>query len=102
MMMSLLRSFVFSLALLPSSVFGGGLVVHDDTFVPDHVLYVSAQNISQACNNRYSTVVNGTSPGPPIRLSPGKSAWIRVYNLVPDANLTMASPLAKFIHATKR
>lgn len=95
-MISLLRSlfffffFVF-LALLPASVLGGGLVVHDETFVPDHVLYVSAQNISQACNNRYSTVVNGTSPGPPIRLIPGRSAWIRVYNLVPDANLTMVS-----------
>lgn len=90
MIPSLLRSFALS-ALLSGSVLGRGLVVHDDTFVPDHVLYVSAQNISQACNNRYSTVINGTSPGPPIRLRPGRSAWIRVFNLVPDANLTMAS-----------
>lgn len=81
------------LALLPAAVFGfdngAGLVLHDETFVPDHVIYVSAENISQACEPRLSTVINGTSPGPPIVLKAGEPAWIRVYNLVPDANLTM-------------
>lgn len=67
----------------------GDLVTHDSTFVPDHVLRITAQNISQACDQRYSAVVNGTSPGPAIRIRPGGSSWIRVYNDMHDHNLTM-------------
>ncbi|KAI3391655.1 hypothetical protein diail_6993 [Diaporthe ilicicola] len=67
----------------------GDLVTHDSTFVPDHVLRISAQDISQACEQRHSAVVNGTSPGPPIRIRPGGSSWIRVYNDMTDHNLTM-------------
>lgn len=76
--------------LLPLAVLGE-LVVHDADFVPDHVIRVTAEDISQACDIRHSTVINGTSPGPPIVLQAGKSAWIRVYNDVPDHNLTMVS-----------
>lgn len=67
------------------------LVAHDETFVPDHILRVTGQNISQACVNRYSAVVNGTSPGPEIRLKAGEAAWIRVYNDMEDSNVTMVS-----------
>lgn len=66
------------------------LVTHDGAFVPDHILRITAQNISQACDTRLSVVVNGTSPGPEIRLRAGQPAWIRVYNDMEDANLTMA------------
>lgn len=89
-MKSLFQS-LLSLALLPAWASAVGLAVHDATFVPDHVIRVTAQNISQACEQRYSTVINGTSPGPAIRLTAGQSSWIRVYNDVPDANLTMVS-----------
>lgn len=69
----------------------GGLALHDANFQPDVILRVTAQNISQACNTRYSAVVNGTAPGPTITLQAGRPAWIRVYNDMPDANLTMVS-----------
>lgn len=77
-----------------SSIFAvvlGELALHDANFQPDVILRVTAQNISQACNTRYSAVVNGTSPGPTITLQAGRPAWIRVYNDMPDANLTMVS-----------
>lgn len=85
---------VLSLSLLCaqwllSPVLGAGLATHDSTFVPDHVLRISAQDISQACDQRHSAVVNGTSPGPAIRIRPGGSSWIRVYNDMEDHNLTM-------------
>lgn len=93
---SIVRSLVFfawlaAPALAGGQALAGGLVTHNDSFVPDHILRITAQNISQACNTRYSAVVNGTSPGPAIRLKAGQSAWIRVYNDVHDSNLTMAS-----------
>lgn len=69
----------------------GELALHDANFQPDVILRVTAQNISQACNTRYSAVVNGTAPGPTITLQAGRPAWIRVYNDMPDANLTMVS-----------
>ncbi len=69
----------------------GHLTVHDSSFIPDHVLRVSAKNISVACEKRYSAVINGTSPGPELRLPPGQVSWIRVYNDMPDNNLTMVS-----------
>ncbi|KAJ8101982.1 Cupredoxin [Lipomyces tetrasporus] len=62
---------------------------HDESFVPDIVLRVTAGNISVACLERYSVVVNGTSPGPEIRLREGKTSWVRVYNDMHGKNLTM-------------
>lgn len=69
---------------------------HDETFHPDAVLQITAQNISQSCLPPKSVVlVNGTSPGPELRLLEGKTYWIRVYNDMPEQNLTMV--LASFV-----
>ncbi|KUJ06572.1 L-ascorbate oxidase [Mollisia scopiformis] len=66
------------------------LVCHDETFVPDAVLRVTAENHTTSCLPSKSTVlVNGTSPGPELRLVEGRTYWIRVYNDMPAANLTM-------------
>nr|BAA24288.1 ascorbate oxidase [Acremonium sp. HI-25] len=65
------------------------LVKHDGGFVPDHVLRVSSRNISIACTSRQSAVVNGTSPGPELRVPAGQRTWIRVYNDLEQENLTM-------------
>ncbi|CAG8083478.1 unnamed protein product [Penicillium salamii] len=65
------------------------LILHDDSFQPDHILRVTAQNYSQACMDRYSVLVNGSSPGPELRLQEGKVSWIRVYNDMEDSNVTM-------------
>ena len=63
---------------------------HDETFVPDAVLRITAENRTQSCLPSKSIVlVNGTSPGPELRLLEGKTYWIRVYNDMPDQNLTM-------------
>ncbi|THX67983.1 L-ascorbate oxidase [Aureobasidium pullulans] len=62
---------------------------HDETFVPDFSLRVTVKNISQGCFFRESVVVNGTSPGPTLRIKPNKISWIRVYNDMADQNLTM-------------
>lgn len=62
---------------------------HDATFVPDFVLRATAQNVSQACINRVSVLLNGTAPGPELRLRPEVTTWIRVYNDIPDQNLTV-------------
>ncbi|SMQ52027.1 unnamed protein product [Zymoseptoria tritici ST99CH_1A5] len=67
----------------------GGLVKHDQNFVPDFVLRVSLETIDIACQSRLSVVVNGTSPGPPIYLQPGKTTWVRVYNDMEELNTTM-------------
>lgn len=79
--------------LYPVLTLAASLVTHDRAFVPDHVLRITAQDIPQACNTRYSAVVNGTSPGPELRLRAGQPAWIRVYNDMVDANLTMVRRL---------
>lgn len=91
-MRSFILSTLASIAWLSSGVLGA-LVTHDDTFAPDHVLHITAQNISQACNTRYSAVVNGMSPGPTIRLQAGRAAWIRVYNDMEHSNVTMVRTL---------
>jgi hypothetical protein len=65
--------------------------VHDDHFQPDHVLRVAIAQVPSACEMRQDVVVNGTSPGPAIHLLPGARTWIRVYNDMPDQNLTMVS-----------
>jgi hypothetical protein len=80
----------FLLAGWLATVFAG-TVVHDDQFQPDHVLRVAVTQVPSACETRDSVVVNGTSPGPAIHLLPGARTWIRVYNDIPDQNLTMVS-----------
>lgn len=54
---------------------------HDETFTPDYVLRVTAQNISVDCTSRYSVIVNGSSPGPPLYFKEGVTTWVRVYNV---------------------
>ncbi|KAL4784881.1 Cupredoxin [Aspergillus varians] len=65
------------------------LVRHDSSFQPDHVLRVSAGTFGEACSERYSVLVNGSTPGPELRLREGEVSWIRVYNDMTDANTTM-------------
>ena len=65
------------------------LARHDSSFTPDHILRVTNDNIDIACDQHLSVVINGTTPGPVLRLAPGTSSWIRVYNDVDDQNLTM-------------
>ena len=63
---------------------------HGADFIPDAILRITVQNISQSCLPPKPVVlVNGTSPGPEIRLMEGGTYWIRVYNDMPHANLTM-------------
>lgn len=64
-------------------------VCHNEAFVPEYILRATAQNVSQACIPRLSVLLNGTSPGPELRLRPGITSWIRVYNDIPDQNLTV-------------
>lgn len=80
-----LLSFVFtSLASHPHTV------THDATFTPDIVLSITHGNATQSCLPAKTIVLaNGTSPGPELRIRAGKTYWIRVYNDMHDANLTM-------------
>jgi hypothetical protein len=84
----------YQLAIILLLLFRSVLIssyVHDDSFHPDYILRATAQNISVACQSRYSVVINGTSPGPAISMEEGKTTWVRVYNDMPDQNLTVVS-----------
>ncbi|KAH8797745.1 Cupredoxin [Xylogone sp. PMI_703] len=88
--MSRLLTFFLPTLFLHTILTHAFLHVHDHTFVPDAILRVTAENIAQSCLPAKSTVlVNGTSPGPELRLVEGKTTWIRVYNDIQDQNLTM-------------
>ncbi|KAI9652234.1 MAG: hypothetical protein M1831_007143 [Alyxoria varia] len=63
--------------------------VHDNTFTPDEVLRVSKTKISVACTEHETVVVNGTSPGPIVRLAAEKTNWVRVYNDMKEDNTTV-------------
>ena len=76
---------------LVSTAWGAQKHVHDGSFTPDAVLRVSAQNISIGGIYRYSTLINGTAPGPELRIPEGQVAWIRVYNDMTDQNTTIVS-----------
>jgi L-ascorbate oxidase len=63
---------------------------HDESFIPDAVLRVTQQNITQSClASKTNVLINGTSPGPELRLLEGQTYWIRVYNDMTANNLTM-------------
>lgn len=83
--------------MLTLSVVGSVLALelhdHDTSFTPDAVLRVATQNISIGGMYRETSLVNGSLPGPALRLQENTVAWIRVYNDMPNDNLTMASPL---------
>ena len=81
---------LFASLFIAAGAEAGELCTHDAAFVPDAVLRVTATNITQSClPSKYTVLVNGTSPGPELRLREGKTYWIRVYNDMVDANLTM-------------
>ena len=86
-MVSVILPFVWLLASL--SLVASTIYVHDKTFVPDVILRGTAADVSQACINRLSVLLNGTSPGPEVRLRAGVTTWIRVYNDMDDHNLTV-------------
>jgi len=67
------------------------LVRHGAAFSPDNVLYATAKNVTINCESRYSVLLNGSTPGPPLYLEEGKTSWIRVYNKIPNENLTVVS-----------
>jgi hypothetical protein len=67
----------------------GKLVAHNKNFYPDNILRVTAENVPVACESRLSVLVNGTSPGPAIHLSPREITWIRVYNDLEGFNVTI-------------
>lgn len=62
---------------------------HDGSFAPDAVLRVTSQNISVGGIQRYSSIINESLPGPTLYLPEGKVTWVRVYNDMPEENLTM-------------
>ncbi|KAL4917426.1 Cupredoxin [Aspergillus aurantiobrunneus] len=86
-----MRAFASSLVLLLglATATRASLVRHDPSFQPAHTLRVTADTYSEACSERYSVLVNGSSPGPELRLREGEVSWIRVYNDMTDANTTM-------------
>ncbi|TQN67917.1 Multicopper oxidase aurL2 [Colletotrichum shisoi] len=67
----------------------GGRKAHGHSFVPDHVLRLTYENVSIACQTRPSALINGTLLGPTLRLKPGQRSWIRVYNDMKDHNATI-------------
>jgi FtsP/CotA-like multicopper oxidase with cupredoxin domain len=67
----------------------GSVFHHDNTFQPDHILRVTAGNYTESCMTRYSVLVNGSSPGPELRLKEGQVNLIRVYNDMKTENTTI-------------
>lgn len=68
------------------------LQFHDSNFTPDFYLSVTYENHTVACQHRMSALVNGTSPGPTLRLPLGKTSWVRVCNNMDSYNTTMVFP----------
>ena len=64
--------------------------IHDD-FTPDAILRVTVQNISLGGIQKLTTLVNGSIPGPELRVPENETAWIRVFNDMDGQNLTMVS-----------
>lgn len=79
---------------LLGSALAGRVAEHGQSFHPDYVLRITEETVPIACQLRKSVLVNGTSPGPEIRLKPGSTTWIRVYNDMDALNTTMVRRLA--------
>lgn len=89
-----LSHFLLSTVLLTCGVLGEiSVETRDATFEPDQTLRVTTANINNGCIERQSVLVNGTSPGPELRLAPGKVWSIRVWNDMTTDNLTMVRSL---------
>lgn len=73
-----------------ASTFAHQLEVHGEDFIPDAVLVVTEAVQSQPCvPDKPVILINGTSPGPELRLLEGDVYWIRVYNNMQDQNVTI-------------
>ena len=81
---------ILACSLLPWPTWAG-MHTHGDGFQPDEILRVTLEKVPVACRWRESAVVNGSSPGPPLRIKPNKTTWVRVYNDMPTENLTMVT-----------
>ena len=67
-------------------------IIHDSSFTPDVVLRVTEQTVTQSCIEKSRVIlINGTIPGPELRLLEGRVYWIRVFNDMTEQNLTMVS-----------
>ncbi|KAF2763547.1 L-ascorbate oxidase-like protein [Pseudovirgaria hyperparasitica] len=86
---SFLLSAVLVLCSIAPFVAAGHGAKHGDDFQPDYILRITEDTAPVACQVRKSVLVNGTSPGPEIRLKPGSTTWIRVYNDMESLNTTM-------------
>lgn len=68
-------------------------VIHDSSFTPDAILRVTSQNVSLGGIQKLTTLVNGSAPGPEVRVLENETVWIRVFNDMKDSNLTMVSQI---------
>lgn len=92
-MMPVKLSYRYSLLLLFPFVipYDVTAIIHDGSFSPDAILRVTVQNINLGGIQRLTTLVNGSIPGPELRVPENEIAWIRVYNDMKGQNLTMVS-----------
>jgi len=75
------------------------LVRHDSTFTPNIVLHITFQSTTQSClSPKEIVLVNGSSPGPEVRIRAGRTYWIRVYNDMTEKNLTMVTQSTWLAH----
>lgn len=89
--MRFMQQFVPAITALTAALVGvASAVPHGEKFVPDAVLRITSEERNQSCvPTKDILVVNGTSPGPTLLFTEGKTVWIRVYNDIPHENLTM-------------
>jgi len=65
-------------------------ILHDSSFSPDFILRVTKEPFTQSCITKPDVIlINGTTPGPEIRLVERNIYWIRVFNDMDNQNLTM-------------
>lgn len=69
------------------------VTTHDESWQPEYAIYATQEDITVNCEHRLSVVLNGTYPGPTLYLKEGQTTWIRVYNHLPDLNLTLVRVL---------
>lgn len=82
---------LFSLSLVFAAATAVTTHTHDESFAPDEILRVTRANASVGGIQRYSTLINGSIPGPPLHFTENQVAWVRVYNDMTDDNLTIVS-----------
>ncbi|RCI09398.1 hypothetical protein L249_3641 [Ophiocordyceps polyrhachis-furcata BCC 54312] len=89
-MFDMFPSLLCALSVVLDSVSALSLHEHrDGSFTPHQVLRVKQGLIATGGRRLMSALVNGSMPGPTVRIPEDKAIWIRVYNDMEDANLTM-------------